>query len=100
MLVAGQTMSFFFTGTEVFPILLRDHSGHNISITLVSGTYFVLSVTCGSCMALQKDFVKKLKANWWKFLFLGIVDAEGIYLQNMALKYTTISSSTVRETSL
>ena len=37
-----------------------------------------------------KDFVKKLKANWWKFLFLGIVDAEGIYLQNMALKYITI----------
>ena len=93
-------MSLFFTGTEVFTILLRNHSGHSISITLVSGTYFVLSVTCGSCMALQKDFVKKLKANWWKFLFLGIVDAEGIYLQNVALKYTTISSSTVREINL
>ena len=100
VLVAGQTLSLLFTGTGVFTILLENHSGHNISITLASGVYFVLSITCGSCMALQKDFVKKLKANWWKFLFLGIVNVEGVYLQNLAYKYTTISSNTVRTNNL
>jgi len=84
------------TGYGVFTILLDNHTGHDISITLASGVYFVLSATCGPYMAFQKGFVRKLKSNWWKFLFLGVVDVEGLYLQNLAFKHTTITSNMVR----
>ncbi|XP_065907126.1 solute carrier family 35 member F1-like isoform X2 [Dysidea avara] len=46
-------------------------------------------------MALQRNFVAKLKTNWWKFVILGITDVQGSYLQNLALKYTTVTSSMV-----
>lgn len=96
MLVTGQTLSLLFTGYGVFTILLENHSRHEISITLAAGVYFVLSATCGVYMAFQEDFIEKLRANWWKFLFLGVVDVEGLYLQNVALKFTTITSNIVR----
>ncbi|XP_065908534.1 solute carrier family 35 member F2-like isoform X2 [Dysidea avara] len=46
-------------------------------------------------MALQKNFVTKLKANWWKFVILGIADVQGAYLQILGLKYTTVTSNMV-----
>ncbi|XP_065907708.1 solute carrier family 35 member F2-like isoform X2 [Dysidea avara] len=95
VLVTGQIMSLLWTGTGVFVILLDNHTGKDISTTLAAGVYFVLSVTCGPYMALQKNFVAKLKANWWKFLILGIANVQGSYLQNLSLKDTTVTSSMV-----
>ena len=95
VLVTGQMMSLLYTGTGVFVILLDNHTGKDISTTLAAGVYFVLSVTCGPYMALQRNFVAKLKANWWKFLILGIANVQGSYLQNLSLKDTTVTSSMV-----
>ncbi|XP_065908911.1 solute carrier family 35 member F2-like [Dysidea avara] len=95
VLVTGQMLSLLWTGTGVFVILLDNHTGRDISTTLAAGVYFVLSVTCGPYMALQRNFVAKVKANWWKFLILGIADVQGVYLQNLSLKDTTVTSSMV-----
>ena len=95
VLVTGQILSSFWTGLGVFVILLDNHTGKDISTTLAAGVYFVLSLTCGPYMALQRNFVAKLKTNWWKFVILGITDVQGSYLQNLALKYTTVTSSMV-----
>ena len=94
--MTGQILSLLWTGCGVFTVLLDNHTGHEISVTLASGVYVVLSVTCGPYVAFQKDFTKKLKSNWWKFLFLGLVDVESVYIPNLAYKYTSISSNIVR----
>ena len=75
--------------------MLDNHTRNEISTTLAAGVYFVLSVTFGPYMALQRNFVTKLKSNWWKFLILGIADVQGAYLQNLSLKDTTVTSSMV-----
>ena len=90
-------LSLLWTGNGVFVALLDDHTGKDISTTLTAGVYFVLSLTCGPYMALQRNFLAKLKANWWKFLILGITDVQGSYLQNLALKDTTVTSSMVKK---
>ncbi|XP_065907997.1 solute carrier family 35 member F2-like isoform X1 [Dysidea avara] len=95
VLVAGQILSLFWTGFGVFVTLLDNHTGKDISTTLAAGVYFVLTVTCGPYMALQRNFVAKIKANWWKFIILGVSDVQGVYLQNLSLKYTTVTSNTV-----
>jgi len=79
----------------VFVALLDNHTGKDISTTLAAVVYFVLSVTCGPYMALQRNFGAKLKANWWKFLIVGVTDVQGSYLQNLSLKDTTVTSSMV-----
>ena len=98
--MAGQILSLFWTGFGVFVTLLDNHTGKDISTTLAAGVYFVLTVTCGPYMALQRNFVAKIKANWWKFIILGVSDVQGVYLQNLSLKYTTVTSNTVRNLSL
>ena len=92
-------LSLFWTGFGVFITLLDNHTGKDISTTLAAGVYFVLSATCGPYMALQRNFVAKLKSNWWKFIILGVADVQGAYLQNLSLKYTTVTSNMVRKLS-
>lgn len=97
ILLAGQVLSLLWTGTGVFITLLDRHTRKDISTTLAAGIYFALSATCGPYMALQRNFVAKLKTNWWKFLILGVADVQGTYLQNLALKDTNITSALVRK---
>ena len=94
--MTGQLLALLWTGFGVFATLLDNHTRKDISATLAAGIFFVLAATCGPCMAVQRNFVAKLKANWWKFLILGIADVQGAYLQVLGLKYTTVTSNMVR----
>ena len=93
--MTGQLLALLWTGFGVFAALLDKHTGEDISTTLAAGIYFVLAATCGLYMATQKNFVTKLKANWWKFLILGIADVQGAYLQVLGLKYITVTMNMV-----
>lgn len=97
ILLAGQALALLWTGTGVFVTLLDHHTRKDISTTLAAGVYFALSATFGLYMAFQRNFVAKLKTNWWKFLILGAVDVQGVHLQNLALKDTTITSALVKK---
>ena len=95
ILITGQLLALLWTGFGVFATLLDNHTEQDISSTLAAGIYFVLAATCGPCMATQRNFVAKLKANWWKFLILGIADVQGAYLQVLGLRYTTVTINMV-----
>jgi len=95
VLLAGQAVSLPLTGVGVFATLLYDHTGRDISSTLTAGAYYVLSATILPYVAYKPGFVKKLKMHWWKFIFLGIGDVYGTYLQTLAFKYNSVASNQV-----
>ena len=88
-------MSLLLTGIGVFAALLHDHTGKDVSSTLTAGAFFILSATVGPYIAYKPGFVDRIKQHWWKFIFLGVVDVYGTYLQNVAFKYTSVVSNQV-----
>ncbi|XP_065906881.1 solute carrier family 35 member F2-like isoform X2 [Dysidea avara] len=74
VLMAGQAVSLTVTGLGVFTTLLNDH-------------------TVLPYVAYKPGFVDKIKKHWWKFIFLGMADVYGTYLQTLAFKYTSVASN-------
>ncbi|XP_065908540.1 solute carrier family 35 member F1-like [Dysidea avara] len=95
ILAIGQVLSVLLTGIGVFATLLHDHTGKDVSSTLTAGAFFILSATVGSYVAYKPGFVDKIKQHWWKFIFLGLADVYGTYLQNVAFKYISVVSNQV-----
>ena len=93
--MAGQAVSLTVTGLGVFTTLLNDHTGKDISSTLTAGAYYILSATVLPYVAYKPGFVDKIKKHWWKFIFLGMADVYGTYLQTLAFKYTSVASNQV-----
>ena len=84
--------SLVLTGLGVLTTLFDNHTGKDISTTLSSGAYFILSATAGPYMACQPGFTDKLKKLWWKFLIIALSDFYSTYLQTLAYSYTSVPS--------
>ena len=95
VLLAGQAVSLTVTGLGVFATLLHDHTGKEVSSTLTAGAYYILSATVGPYIAYKPGFMDKIKQHWWKFIFLGLADVYGTYLQTLAFRYTSLASNQV-----
>jgi len=94
--VTGQLLALFWTGFEVFATLLANHTGEDILLhLLLAYILFLQQLVDHACVATQRNFATKLKANWWKFLMLGIADVQGAYLQVLGLRYTTVTMNMV-----
>ena len=50
----------------------------------------------GPVLAVQKNFLSIIRENWWKYIFLGVIDVEANFLIVLAYKYTTLTSIQVR----
>lgn len=97
-LVLGQLLSTLLCGTGVTSQLL--FSRHSIAVPTTQAfiNYALLALVYGIPMVVRKNFCAVLRRDWWKYVFLGLVDVEANYLIILAYKYTnltTIQVSTV-----
>lgn len=95
-LIGGQILSILLCGTGVTSQALENFYNIAVPTTQLFLTYFVLAVIFGPVLAIRKKFLDIIKENWWKYLFLGLIDVEANFLVVLAYKYTTLTSIQVR----
>ena len=95
-LVLGQALSALLCGTGVSSQLLFSKHSIEVPTTQAFLNYLLLGFVYGVPMAMKKDFWSILRKNWWKYVFLGLVDVEANYLIILAYKYTNLTTIQVR----
>ncbi len=62
--------------------------------------YLLLGFLYGVPVVMRKDFCSILRKNWWKYIFLGLIDVEANYLIILAYKYTNLTTIQVKGSGL
>lgn len=91
-LVLGQFLSFMLCGTGTTSQYLETNYAVDVPTTQIFINYVLLWAVFGVALATTKRFLKVLKENWWKYLFLGIIDVEANFLVVLGYKYTSLTS--------
>ena len=91
-LVLGQFLSLMLCGTGLTSSLLEVRYSIAVPTSQAFINYILLGMVFGVWLAVNKNFLTKLKKNWWKYVILGVIDVEGNYLIILAYKYTTLTS--------
>lgn len=95
-LVLGQCLSALLCGTGVSSQLLFTRYKVEVPTTQAFLNYLLLGFLYGVPVAMRKDFCSILRKNWWKYIFLGLVDVEANYLIILAYKYTNLTTIQVK----
>jgi len=91
-LLLGQFLSALLCGTGVSSQLLFNKFSIEVPTTQAFLNYMLLGFIYGVPMATRKDFCSILRKNWWKYIFLGLVDVEANFLIILAYKYTNLTT--------
>ena len=91
-LVLGQFLSALLCGTGVSSQLLFNRYSIEVPTAQAFLNYILLGFIYGVPVAVRKDFCSILRKNWWKYIFLGLVDVEANFLIILAYKYTNLTT--------
>lgn len=96
-LLLGQFLSVMLCGTGVTSQLLVSKHSVEVPTTQAFVNYVLLALVYGTPVVVRKEFCTTLRRNWWKYIFLGLVDVEANYLFILAYKYTNLTTVQVRK---
>jgi len=89
-------MALLLSGTGVFSQLLQiKYKVTNVATTQTFPNYIVLLITFGVPLGIRGEIEKVIRAHWWEYIMLAIIDVETNYLNVLAYQYTTIASAQV-----
>ncbi|PIA29707.1 hypothetical protein AQUCO_05800071v1 [Aquilegia coerulea] len=84
----GQFLSLLITSTGFSSSELA-RKGINAPTSQSFANYVLLAIVYGSVLIYRKE---KLKAKWWYYILLGLVDVEANFLVVKAYQYTSLTS--------
>ena len=95
-MTGGQILSILLCGTGVTSQALENFYNIAVPTTQLFLSYLILAMIFGPVLAVHKNFLSIIRENWWKYIFLGVIDVEANFLIVLAYKYTTLTSIQVR----
>ncbi|RKP12747.1 solute carrier family 35 member SLC35F1/F2/F6, partial [Piptocephalis cylindrospora] len=95
-LLLGQALAFCITATNVTSTALASNHGVSIPTTQSFLNYVLLALVFNG-VGLYRDGLtgwgRKLRARWWKYALLALVDVEGNYFVVKSFSYTSLLSA-------
>ncbi|XP_055493010.1 solute carrier family 35 member F2-like [Leucoraja erinacea] len=95
IILLGQGLSLLLCGTAISSQYLADDFSVNTPMLQGFVNYLLLFLVYTGVLAFRqgsKNLVQILKAKWWKYLLLGLIDVEANYMTVKAYQYTTLTS--------
>ncbi|XP_069747358.1 solute carrier family 35 member F2-like [Narcine bancroftii] len=95
ILLLGQGLSMLLCGTAISSQYLADEFAVNTPVLQSFINYLLLFMVYTGILTFRQgngNLVQILKAKWWKYLLLGIIDVEANYMVVKAYQYTTLTS--------
>ena len=91
-LILGQILSLLLCAGGLACAALEKLQGISAPTTQLFLSYFLLAFVFGIVLACKEGFLTNLWRQWWKYMILGLIDAEANYLVVLAYKYTSFTS--------
>ncbi|XP_032879322.1 solute carrier family 35 member F2 [Amblyraja radiata] len=95
IILLGQGLSLLLCGTAISSQYLADDFSVHTPMLQGFVNYLLLFLVYTGVLAFRqgsKNLVQILKAKWWKYLLLGLIDVEANYMTVKAYQYTTLTS--------
>ncbi|XP_078258609.1 solute carrier family 35 member F2-like isoform X2 [Rhinoraja longicauda] len=95
ILLLGQGLSLLLCGTAISSQYLADDFSVHTPMLQGFVNYLLLFLVYTGVLAFRQgneNLVQILKAKWWKYLLLGLIDVEANYMIVKAYQYTTLTS--------
>ncbi|XP_067842233.1 solute carrier family 35 member F2-like isoform X1 [Heptranchias perlo] len=95
ILLLGQGLSMLLCGTAISSQYLADDFAVNTPMLQGFINYLLLFLVYTGILAFRQgndNLIQILKAKWWKYLLLGLIDVEANYMVVKAYQYTTLTS--------
>ena len=91
LLLFGQLISLLQCGTGVFSQLLSDE---NVQIPTAqnAANYALLCIVFIPWLSYRGELISCLRARWWRYALIAIIDVEANYCTVLAYQYTTLTS--------